>query len=253
LQKSPTPFPPNGFSAGRALVTLGALVVAVLIGNLAPSIQWALAHFTDRAALLHPPVGIVLGTLAGTDLAAIVCLVALLPWAAGTSLAGLGFRAPGARTVGIALVGALVMVVLVNGLESLFQTAMHVKVSEQAVSLFLSMKTPAEKALFALLGIVVAAIAEEMAFRIFLFNAVRKYGGFWIGAVVSGVLFGFAHAQPGLTFLQTVILVLPLACGGVVLSAVYAKTGNAYAPMITHGLFNAVTFVVLFFAPQLAK
>lgn len=254
LQRSQTPFPPaSGFSAGRSLVTLAALAVAVLIGNVAPSIQWAIAHMTDRYALQHPPAGIVLGVLAGTDLAAIVCLIALLPWTAQTSLAALGFRAPGARTIGIAVIGAVAMVILTNGLESLLQTALHVKVSEQAVTLFLSMKTPAAKALFALLGVVLAAIAEEMAFRVFLFNAIRRYGRFWLAAIVSGILFGFAHAQPGISLFQNFILAMPLAVGGVILCAVYAKTENAYAPMIAHGLFNSVSLVALLFAPQLGK
>jgi len=253
-QRSQTLFPPaNGFSAGRALITFAALLLAVLIGNVAPSIQWVLAHMTDRYTLQHPPAGIALGVLAGTDVAAIICLVALLPWAAGTSFAGLGFRAPSARTVGIAVTGALAMVILTDGLESLLQTALHIKVSEQAVTLFLSMKTPATKALFALLGIVVAAIAEEMAFRVLLFNAIRRYARFWIAALASSILFGLVHATPGVPLLQNFILALPLAVGGVILCAVYAKTENAYAPMITHGLFNAVSFVALLFAPQLGK
>jgi membrane protease YdiL (CAAX protease family) len=254
LQRSPTPFPPaSHFSAGRSLVTFGALLLAVIIGNVAPSIQFAIAHMTDRYALLHPPAGISLGVLAGTDLAAIVCLVALLPWTSRTSLPALGFRAPTARTIGIAVLGALAMVVLTNGLESLLQTALHVKVSEQAVTLFLSMKTSAAKALFALLGVVLAAVAEEMVFRVFLFNVIRRYGKFWLAAIVSGLLFGFAHSQAGMSLLQNLILTLPLAVGGVILCAVYAKTENAYAPMITHGLFNAVSFVALFYAPQLGQ
>jgi membrane protease YdiL (CAAX protease family) len=254
LQKSPALFPPaSNFSAGRALVTFGALAVAVVIGNVAPSIQFAIAHMTDRYALLHPPAGISLGVLAGTDLAAIICLGALLPWTARTSLAALGFRTPTARAIGIAVLGAVAMVVLTDGLESLLQTALHVKVSEQAVTLFLSMKTPAAKALFAFLGIVLAAVAEEMVFRVFLFNVIRRYGRFWVAAIVSSLLFGFAHAMPGATLLQNVVLALPLAVGGVILCAVYSKTQNAYAPMITHGLFNAVSFVALFYAPQLGQ
>ncbi|HET9393152.1 MAG TPA: CPBP family intramembrane glutamic endopeptidase [Candidatus Rubrimentiphilum sp.] len=226
---------------------------AVIVGNVAPSIQFVIAHMMDRNALLHPPAGVSLATLAGTDLAAIICLVALLPWTARTSLAGLGFRAPTARTIGIAAIGALAMIVLTNGLASLLETALHIKVPEQAVTLFLSMKTPAGKATFAFMGIVLAAIAEELVFRVFLFNAIRRYANFWLAATVSGLLFGFAHAQFGFTLAQNLILAVPLAIGGIILCAVYAKTRNAYASMITHGLFNAVSFVALFVAPQLAQ
>jgi membrane protease YdiL (CAAX protease family) len=234
-------------------VTFGALVFAVIVGNLVPSIQWTIAHMTDRQALLHPPAGMLLGVLAGTDVAAIVCLVALLPWTGRTSLAALGFRTPDARTLGVAAIGAVAMIVLTNGLASLLQTALHIKVPEQAVTLFLSLKTPAGKAEFALLGVVLAAVAEELAFRVFLFNAIRRYGSFWVAAIASGLLFGLAHAQFGLTFFQNLILALPLAVGGVILCAVYAKTQNAYASMMTHGLFNAVSLLALLLAPRLAQ
>ena len=43
---------------------------------------------------------------------------------------------------------------------------------------------------------------------------------------------------------------LPLALGGVVLCAVYYCTRNAFAPMISHALFNALSIVALLVAPQ---
>ena len=44
------------------------------------------------------------------------------------------------------------------------------------------------------LGIAVATpIAEEVAFRGYLFPALTRWRGPWIAAVVSSVLFGFAH------------------------------------------------------------
>jgi membrane protease YdiL (CAAX protease family) len=38
-----------------------------------------------------------------------------------------------------------------------------------------------------------------------------------------------------------------------ILCAVYARTRNAWMSMITHGVFNAVSVVALYFAPQLTK
>ncbi len=232
---------------------LAALIIAVFVGTAVTILPWTFSHMTDQVALHHPPPTIFLGALAGTEIAAILCLLALLPWASGTSLAELGFRAPDRRAIAIAVAGALAMVIITNGLGSLLQSVLHVKASEQAVALFLSLRTPAQKALFAFIGIIAVAAAEEMAFRLFLFNAIRKYGRFWIAAIASGIIFGAAHGQPGTPLIQNVIVTLPLALGGVILATVYEKTRNAYAPMITHGLFNAVSFVALFFAPQLGQ
>ena len=56
-----------------------------------------------------------------------------------------------------------------------------------------------------------APFAEETFFRIFFFNLGLRYGGFWGGAVLSGVLFGIAHGD--------LYAALPLALGGMVLCA----------------------------------
>ncbi len=49
--------------------------------------------------------------------------------------------------------------------------------------------------------------------------------------MLSGVLFGIAHGD--------LYAALPLALGGIVLCAVYYRTRNAFASMISHALFNA--------------
>jgi hypothetical protein len=71
-----------------------------------------------------------------------------------------------------------------------------------------------------------------------------RYGGFWGGAILSGVLFGIAHGD--------IFAAIPLALGGVVLCGVYYRTGNIFAPMISHALFNALSIVALLFIPKVA-
>lgn len=253
-QKSPAPFPPNAFNPLLTILTLLTLPVIIFVIGAAATF-YAVGH--GETTLPNAPrwanglPGIQIQGV--VEVAIVAFLLLVLPEIAKVPLQRLGFHKLTAGDVRFAVGGALVMVVLTNGLASLLETALHAKVSEQAVTLFLNLKSPGAKIEFALLGIVLAPVAEETVFRVFIFNAARKYGGFWIGAIVSGLLFGFAHAQPGISLFQTIVLALPLALGGIILSAVYAKTANAYAPMITHGLFNAVTLVVLFFAPQLAK
>ncbi len=186
------------------------------------------------------------------EIAAVAFLLFLLPQVAQMSLRDLGFRQLKLSDAGYIAAATVAMVLLTDGLASLLESVLHTKVSEQAVTLYLNMKTPLAKAEFALLGTVVAAVFEETLFRIVLFNAVRKWAGFWTGAIVSGLLFGLAHLQPG-SVTQGIVLALPLGLGGMVLCAVYAKTRNAYVPILTHGLFNSVSLVALLFAPQLGK
>ena len=252
-QESQTLFPPKSFHWLLTIaLLLGALVIFFVIV--------AAAVFLAIAAGATTPAGIktwFLGLPAVQiqmigEIAAAAFLLVLLPQVAQMSLRDLGFRQLKLSDVGYIAAATLAMVVVTDGLASLLESALHTKVSEQAVTLYLNMKTPLAKAEFALLGTVVAALFEETVFRIVLFNAVRKWAGFWTGAIVSGLLFGLAHWQPG-SVTQGIVLVLPLGLGGIILCGVYAKTRNAYAPMITHGLFNSVSLVALLFAPQLGK
>ena len=252
-QRSQTLFPPDAFNPW---LTIGVLIAALLIFLAVPVAATIIAFATGAVtpALIREWVSGLPGVQLqiGGEIAAIVFLLFVLPHLAHTSMRQLGFRPLTLADCGYIVVGTLAMVLVVNGFASLLQALLHNKVSEQAVTLYLNMKTPLAKAQFALLGVVVAAVFEETMFRLVIFNAARKWGGIWVGAIVSGLLFGLAHMQ-GAPLVQNIELVVPLGLGGIVLCAVYAKSGNAYAPIITHGIFNAVTLSVLFFAPQLAK
>ena len=252
-QKSQTLFPPNAFNPW---LTIGALIVApaIVFGTaLAAGVIAMAGGLTTTAGLQKFFFGLPgIQVQAIGETGAVIFLLAVLRPISEMRLRDLGFRALTLADAGYIAVAAIAMVLVTNGFASVLQTVMHTKVSESAVTLYLNMKTPLAKAQFALLGVVVAAVFEETVFRIFLFNAVRKWGGFWMGAIVSSALFGLAHWQPG-SLAQDIVLMVPLALGGFVLCTAYAKSGNAWVPIFTHGIFNAVTLAVLFFAPQLAK
>ena len=95
--------------------------------------------------------------------------------------------------------------------------------------------------MFVFFAIVFAPIAEETFFRLFFFNLGMRYGGFWVGAIASGVLFGMAHGD--------LYAAAPLALGGMILCYVYYRTRNAWASMMTHCLFNAISIAAILFAP----
>ena len=119
-----------------------------------------------------------------------------------------------------------------NGSAALIDYFAHSRHSKTSSQIFKQLHDPTTIAIFAVFAVVFAPFAEETIFRVFFFNLGLRYGGFWGGAVLSGVLFGIAHGD--------FYAALPLALGGIVLCAVYYRTRNAFASMISHALFNAL-------------
>jgi membrane protease YdiL (CAAX protease family) len=187
--------------------------------------------------------GILIQLVVESLIAAIV-LVAL-PAISKFSLRELGFRVPSLRNVGTAILGAVAMAVVANGGASLIDYLLHSQHQQDIVQIFRELHNPTTIAIFAVFAILFAPFAEETFFRVFFFNLGLRYSGFWGGAVLSGVLFGIAHGDP--------YAALPLALGGMVLCAVYYRTRNAWASMISHALFNTLSIVALLLVPKISQ
>jgi membrane protease YdiL (CAAX protease family) len=172
-------------------------------------------------------------------------VLAALPALSKFSLRELGFRAPTGRTVGISVLGALAMALVANGGASLIDYLLHSKHEQDVVQIFKNLHDPLTIAAFVAFAVFFAPFAEETLFRVFFFNLGLRYGGFWTGAVLSGMLFGIAHGD--------LIAAVPLALGGIVLAYVYYRTRNAFASMISHGLFNAFSILALLLTPSVTR
>jgi len=91
----------------------------------------------------------------------------------------------------------------------------------------------------ALVVIVVAPICEELFFRGFLFRVLRMRMGFWLAAIIDGLLFGLVHAS------STSLEALPiLAFLGLVFCYVYERTGTLFATIGMHALNNTISYGV---------
>lgn len=250
-QDSPVVFPPNAFNWPATIffvIGIGLVLFAVM---LATGIAWALAGGLDLGTLAR--IGMPAVVMQGVgEIGAVIFVLVLLPVVARTPLRSLGFRGLSASQAGTIALGTVLMWALVTPVASALQNALHFKTPEAAVAVFVH-ASGFQRALFAFFGVVIAPLFEEALFRWTIFNAMRKWWGFWPGAIVSSALFGLAHVQPPWTWAMAACLCLPLALGGMVLCWVYARTNNAWASFATHGAFNAVTFVLLLLFPQLAK
>ncbi len=241
----PITWPSGSFRPIPTLLLIAVVIVPIVGFGIYQGVLSASIHVDQR--LLGDPLVVITSlalTLAAEGTLAIV-VIALLPWISRLSLRDLGYRLPSGRDVLIAFVGSLVMALIANGGASIMQALLHSSQDQQAVAMLRQLHDRRLLTAFALFACVLAPFMEETIFRVFLFNATRRYWGFWAGAIVSGLCFGLAHGDP--------IAALPLALGGIVLAFVYYRTNNAFASMITHGLFNSYTILALIVAPQLAK
>lgn len=90
-------------------------------------------------------------------------------------------------------------------------------------------------ALAGIVALLAAPLAEETFFRGFLFAGLRRRLGLLAAALVSGTLFGLAHADPG--------SIIPFSLIGAILALAYAVSGSLWVTIATHFLFNMVSFV----------
>lgn len=241
----PQHWPEGSFRAGPTALVVLALVGATLLVAVI-GVAWIILRYGLN--VIHTG-GVPLVPALLLQLAVDAAWVGVLWW--GTprvshlSLRELGFRAISPRELGWSVLAAIAMAVVVNGGATLIELMTHQKHDQQVVEMFKQIHAPAIIFFFAFFAIVLAPIAEEVTFRVFVFNLGMRYRGFWFGAVLSGLLFGAAHAD--------IFAFVPLALGGIVLCAVYYRTRNAYASMVTHGLFNSLSIFALIFAPSLTK
>ena len=87
---------------------------------------------------------------------------------------------------------------------------------------------------------VVAPISEELAFRGLLYGWLRSRIGIIAAAIISAVCFAVLHGVP--------ILMPALFLVGVILAAVYQRSGSLWVAIVTHGVFNTIMTLGLYAA-----
>jgi uncharacterized protein len=130
-------------------------------------------------------------------------------------------------------------VIALEGLYALLITALGAGVDRQDVGSPGAPSTATAIAVFAAIA-VAAPIAEEIAFRGYLFPALTRWRGPWIGAVVTALLFGAAH------FLVYPLVFLPaLAFFGFGACLLFWFTGSLLPSICLHAINNAIAAGVL--------
>jgi hypothetical protein len=86
----------------------------------------------------------------------------------------------------------------------------------------------------------VAPLAEETLFRGLIFGGLAQRVPVPLAAAASALLFALSHG---------VGVLAPIFALGLGLAYVYRRTGTIWGPILTHGLVNAVSVVLLFALP----
>lgn len=226
----PTPFLPRwkpagvlvAFALGLAGTLLGALIVGVI----------AVAFGAD-ADDLPPGVNILLTVV--QDVAFVGAAVFLASTVARPAPWQFGLRGTRAGPfVGWIVVAFLAFAVL----SGIYASLVDIGAQED-----LPDELGADSGTVALLAAaflvtVVAPVAEEFFFRGYVFGALRNWKGMWVGAILTGLLFGAIHlgSAPDVLYLPI------LALFGLILCLLYVRTGSIYPCIVLHAINNCIAF-----------
>ena len=94
----------------------------------------------------------------------------------------------------------------------------------------------------AALSFLLVGVAEEIVFRGFLFNGMKKSGSLTVAIIVSAVTFGMGHIVNLLTghaTMETLVQVLFAVAWGFLFTFAYLKSGSLLPCIVIHGLIDA--------------
>ncbi|HWE69091.1 MAG TPA: type II CAAX endopeptidase family protein [Acidimicrobiales bacterium] len=224
-----------GFLAGQVAGAIFSLVAAAAAGKV--------NNLSAIANLNEPPTWYIVSTLVGLWVGFFGG-----PWLASTVRGTRNLvRDVGLRFKLIDLVGIPI------GIAGQFLVvAIYIPISQHVNNFSSKFNAPSQKltggshgagfAVIAVLTVVGAPFFEELFFRgLLLRSLARLFGRFggWVGPglaiVITGVLFGLAHAES--------LQLLGLAVFGVILSFVSFRTGRLGMNMVSHATFNLVAVV----------
>jgi len=241
---SPIAWPDNAWNVPLSLlVGAGAIFLAI-----APGLVYLIfAAAVGAVDMRHPDASAVQVLVAQVatygPLGAYLAL--MLPRIARVSYRELGFRAPTASEIGIGLAGTAAMWLAVSASGSAIEALTHHHDTETAVALMQQLHSPGERVLFFSIACVLAPMIEELAFRVYLYNALTRYASVPAAIAGSGLVFGVVHAFGAATS-QLLTVGVPLALGGMILAYVYARTRCYWANVTTHACFNAISVVAVY-------
>jgi membrane protease YdiL (CAAX protease family) len=208
---------------------VGSIIVAIILRGLGFDFQ----ELTFPVALVSLPIteGIILG------------ITLLFAKYEGASLRKLGLKKPSLRIIVIVSFAAVLLFFLAGSITSVEEIVLGPDPQTELIAEALLPRDSLQ--LIALIGISIALVgpAEELAFRGFIQKGFENSFGKTAGLVIASILFALLH---GLNSLRAI---LPVTVVSLFLGYIWQKTdGNTVASAWTHGLYDAITIAIAFFA-----
>ena len=159
----------------------------------------------------------------------------------------LGLRTKGAgRQIGqgvagyailVGLVVAIVLALKLLGLEAL--TAVVAPLAKAPTELLTEVKSPAALAVYFVLIVLIAPVAEEIIFRGFVYAGLRRTMTVPAAALGSAFIFAAVHVSTPASGLAVIVVV------GTILACLYERSRSVLPCMVTHALYNGLIFALL--------
>ena len=92
-----------------------------------------------------------------------------------------------------------------------------------------------------ILIVMIAPLVEELIFRGYQYGSLRRRMPWWLGAVITSVLFGFVHGQWNVG--------IDVFMMSMVMCYLREYTGAIWSGVMVHMLKNSLAYYLLFFAP----
>ena len=149
-------------------------------------------------------------------------------------------RMPVGRSLllGIALlISALPLVFAVDYVASILLKANPTTDAQEVIQIFENASSGAQRIPIIVLAVVVAPVAEELAFRGYIYGVIKRYVGAIPALVLSGILFALIHGNLPSFF--------PLLVLASVFALAYELSGSLLVPMTMHALFNAFSLILV--------
>lgn len=136
--------------------------------------------------------------------------------------------------------------IIIYGLVGIFVALLLQSIAVMLESVLFGEATPSENTqniiqmimeapAFILATTIAGPIMEEFVFRRSILGIIRRYSNFWVGAVISSLLFAFAHNDGHLLIYFFL---------GFFFSLEYKATGRIWTSMITHVGMNTLVVLV---------
>ena len=220
-----------------AWAPLAALVSAFVVATLAYLLIAAGVEAAGGNVTTGGPPGLVISATLVQDIALIAAAFLFAGiWARGVTPATFGLRPT--------RLGPAIGWTLLTWAAFFALTAIYIAAVGEPDQQELTRDLAEEESLAALVGYgvllaFVAPLTEELFFRGFVFGVLRERVGVVGGALATGVVFGLVHVAGSPIETVGVLVIL-----GVLLCALYQKTGSLLPCIALHALNNAISFAV---------